>query len=95
MCIIFTPDDTHFAIAEAAIDHGLHVMATKPFVKTLEEHLYLNRKAKEKGVLLQIEVHKRFGMKVDYVSMNESESNFEIRINIFFDSPITTRCNVQ
>ena len=44
LCIIFTPDDTHFAIAEAAIDHGLHVMATKPFVKTLEEHLYLNQK---------------------------------------------------
>merc|ERR1711892_1217588 len=43
-----------------ALDKGLHVMATKPMVKTLKEHQYLVDKAKEKNVLLQIEVHKRF-----------------------------------
>ena len=36
--IIFTPDDTHFSIAEHCIKHGIHVMITKPPVKTLEEH---------------------------------------------------------
>lgn len=60
ICIIFTPDDTHFEIVSEAIDHGLHVLCTKPFVKTLKEHLYLVEKAKKKGVLLQIEVHKRY-----------------------------------
>ena len=35
-------------------------MATKPMVKTLREHQLLVEKAKEKNVLLQIEVHKRF-----------------------------------
>ena len=60
VCVIFTPDSTHFEIAEAAIERGLHVMITKPIVKTLKEHLYLVEKAKEKGVLLQIEVHKRY-----------------------------------
>ena len=35
-------------------------MATKPMVKTLKEHQYLVDKAREKNVLLQIEVHKRF-----------------------------------
>ena len=35
-------------------------MATKPMVKTLKEHQLLVEKAKEKNVLLQIEVHKRF-----------------------------------
>eukprot|EP01083_Nonionella_stella_P318781 1166969_1 len=60
VCIIFTPDDTHFEIVEAAIDRGLHVLCTKPFVKTLDEHLYLVEKARQKGVLLQIEVHKRY-----------------------------------
>ena len=44
----------------AALDRGLHVMATKPMVKTLKEHQLLVEKAKEKNVLLQIEVHKRF-----------------------------------
>ena len=35
-------------------------MATKPVVKTLKEHQILVEKAKEKNVLLQMEVHKRF-----------------------------------
>ena len=49
---IFTPDDTHFEIALATLDHGLHVMMTKPLVKTLQNHRDLILKAKEKGVLL-------------------------------------------
>ncbi len=35
---IFTPDDTHFQIALDAIERGLHVLLTKPPVKTLSEH---------------------------------------------------------
>ena len=34
ICSVFTPDDTHYDIIEAALDRGLHVMATKPVVKT-------------------------------------------------------------
>jgi D-galacturonate reductase len=58
--IIFTPDDTHFEIAMECIEKGLHVMITKPPVKTLEEHRLLAEAAKRKGVLCVIEVHKRF-----------------------------------
>ena len=58
--IIFTPDDTHFQIAEHCIKHGIHVMITKPPVKTLEEHNKLAALAKEQGVLCCIEVHKRY-----------------------------------
>ena len=58
--IIFTPDDTHFAIAEHCIKNGIHVMITKPPVKTLEEHNKLAALAKEQGVLCCIEVHKRY-----------------------------------
>eukprot|EP00391_Amoebophrya_sp_Ameob2_P010870 CAMPEP_0178986932 /NCGR_PEP_ID=MMETSP0795-20121207/2978_1 /TAXON_ID=88552 /ORGANISM="Amoebophrya sp., Strain Ameob2" /LENGTH=458 /DNA_ID=CAMNT_0020678047 /DNA_START=376 /DNA_END=1752 /DNA_ORIENTATION=+ len=60
VCSVFTPDDTHFDICLAALDRGLHVMVTKPMVKTLAEHRQLVDKAREKNVLLQIEVHKRF-----------------------------------
>mmetsp|Transcript_1098 Transcript_1098/g.3054 ORF Transcript_1098/g.3054 Transcript_1098/m.3054 type:complete len:416 (+) Transcript_1098:78-1325(+) len=59
-CIVFTPDDKHFDVCKAAMERGLHVMVTKPMVKTLAEHKELVRIAKEKGVLLQIEMHKRF-----------------------------------
>ncbi len=57
---VFTPDDTHFEIAMAAVERGCHVLAAKPLVKTLEQHLRLARAAAEKGVLVAMEVHKRW-----------------------------------
>ncbi len=38
---IFTPDDTHFEIAMATLERGLHLLCTKPLVKTLKEHKLL------------------------------------------------------
>jgi len=58
--IIFTPDDTHFEIAMACIERGMHVMITKPPVKKLEEHLALMEAARKKNVLCVAELHKRF-----------------------------------
>jgi D-galacturonate reductase len=57
---IFTPDDTHYEIALAAIENGLHVLVTKPAVQTLEHHRKLVEAARCKGVLVAIEVHKRW-----------------------------------
>jgi D-galacturonate reductase len=60
VAIVFTPDDTHFAIALACIKRGVHVMITKPPVKTLAEHNALAAAARDAGVLCVVEVHKRF-----------------------------------
>lgn len=60
VAIIFTPDDTHYDIAMACIEKGLHVMVTKPIVQTLEHHINLIQAAKEKNVLVSMEVHKRW-----------------------------------
>lgn len=57
---IFTPDDTHFDIAMACVKRGLHVLVTKPVVKTLAEHKALLEAAREAKVLVMVEVHKRF-----------------------------------
>ena len=57
---IFTPDDTHCEIALAAVERGLHVLVTKPVVKTLSEHHKLFAAAKKNNVLVMVEVHKRF-----------------------------------
>merc|ERR1712080_82587 len=48
VCSVFTPDDSHFEIISAALDRGLHVMATKPMVKTLKEHHLLVQKPKQR-----------------------------------------------
>ncbi|CAI5531861.1 unnamed protein product [Closterium sp. Naga37s-1] len=60
MVTIFTPDNTHYPIALAAIQHGLHVLIAKPAVKTLHHHHHLVQAAEEKGVLVAVEFHKRF-----------------------------------
>jgi D-galacturonate reductase len=57
---IFTPDPTHFPIALYAIKKGVHVMITKPAVKTLAEHQELMSEAKKNKVFVYIEHHKRF-----------------------------------
>lgn len=59
VAIIFTPDDTHFDIAMACIQKGMHVMVTKPIVQTLQDHQKLATAAAEKNVLVAVEVHKR------------------------------------
>ncbi len=58
--IVFTPDDTHFEIAMAAIERDCHVLIAKPIVKTVEEHLKLIHAASGRGVLVAMEVHKRW-----------------------------------
>jgi D-galacturonate reductase len=57
---IFTPDDTHFEIALAAIEKGIHVLVTKPAVKTLEHHRILHEAAMRRNVIVSVEVHKRW-----------------------------------
>ena len=57
---IFTPDDTHFAIALDCVRAGMHVLVTKPVVKTLAEHAELAAAAEAAGVLVAVEVHKRW-----------------------------------
>ncbi|KAG9235396.1 hypothetical protein BJ875DRAFT_272211 [Amylocarpus encephaloides] len=57
---IFTPDTTHYPIALYAIERNIHVLITKPAVKTLAHHLALLEAAKKHGVFVYIEHHKRY-----------------------------------
>lgn len=56
VAIVFTPDDTHFDIAMGCIQHGMHVMVTKPIVQTLEQHQKLAEAAAKHNVLVAMEV---------------------------------------
>lgn len=57
---VFTPDDTHHAVALAAIEHGCHVLIAKPLVQTVAHHRELIAAAEKHGVLCAMEVHKRW-----------------------------------
>ena len=39
---------------------GMHILVTKPIVMTLEQHKVLAKAAREKNVLVAVEVHKRW-----------------------------------
>ncbi|TFY68346.1 hypothetical protein EVJ58_g1051 [Rhodofomes roseus] len=56
--IIFTPDSTHYPIARYAIEHGLHVLVTKPAVQLLPHHIELVELAKKHNVVCFVEHHK-------------------------------------
>ena len=58
--VVVVPDDLHLAVALAAVERGLHVLVAKPLVQRLEEHRRLLAAARRRGVLVMVEVHKRF-----------------------------------
>lgn len=60
VAIVFTPDDTHYAIAMDAVQRGCHLLIAKPLVKSRREHLDLVAAAEAKGLLVAMEVHKRW-----------------------------------
>jgi len=58
--MIFTPDHTHFSIAQYAMESGMHTLIAKPLVQKLEHHHQLARIQRENNVICSVEVHKRW-----------------------------------
>jgi len=54
VAIIFTPDDSHYSLAAACINAGLHVLVAKPIVKTLQEHKALVDLARKQNVMVRL-----------------------------------------
>lgn len=57
---VATPDHLHFQVAMDALERGLHCMVEKPLDVTVEGCRELIDKAEAKGVLLEVDFHKRF-----------------------------------
>lgn len=58
--VIATPTESHFALAAACIDRGLHVLCEKPFTQTVDEAQQLVRMASAKGVRIAVNNEFRF-----------------------------------
>ncbi len=57
---IVTPPMTHYAIAEACLEAGLHVLVEKPITDNLDHASALIRVARERGRILQVGHLERF-----------------------------------
>lgn len=60
LVVIGTPPATHYKLASAAIEHGLHVVVDKPFVASSGEGEELIRKAERAGVSLTVFQNRRW-----------------------------------
>lgn len=60
LVVLGTPPETHFDLACAAIDRGLHVVVDKPFVPSAQEGHDLVRRAETAGVLLTVFQNRRW-----------------------------------
>ncbi len=60
IAVIATPTESHFALAAACIERGLHVLCEKPFTQTVDEALRLVTMARDKGVRIAVNNEFRF-----------------------------------
>jgi scyllo-inositol 2-dehydrogenase (NADP+) len=58
--IIATPSASHYELAAAAIDHGLHVFCEKPLTLSQTQSAELEQRAADAGVIAQVGYHNRF-----------------------------------
>ncbi len=60
LVVVATPDETHDEIVRAALDRHEHVLCVKPLVHQYDQAVAIGRIARERGLLVMIEYHKRF-----------------------------------
>jgi predicted dehydrogenase len=70
LVVIATPNDSHAALAEAALRAGRHVVVDKPFTVTLAEARRLGRLAEERGRILSVFHNRRWDS--DFLTVQEA-----------------------
>ncbi len=58
--IVALPDQLHFSATMEALRHNQHVICVKPLVLTARESQEIDREAKQRGLFVGVEYHKRF-----------------------------------
>ena len=60
LVVVGTPPASHYALADAALDRGLHVVVDKPFVPISAQGEALTAKARQAGVVLSVYQNRRW-----------------------------------
>ena len=60
LVVVATPETTHNEIIRFALEHDQHVLAVKPLVMTHKDAVEIERIARERGLFVGVEYHKRF-----------------------------------
>jgi D-galacturonate reductase len=60
IAVVAVPDQLHYQVVKEALECDLHVLTVKPLVLIYEEAVELEKMAREKGLFIGVEYHKRF-----------------------------------
>ncbi len=60
LVVVAVPDHFHAPVVRAALEAGQHVLSVKPLVPTYAEAMEIEMLARQKGLLVAVEYHKRF-----------------------------------
>ena len=60
LVVVAVPDHVHYPVIRAALAHDQHVLAVKPLVLKYSQSLEIERLARQKGLFVGVEYHKRF-----------------------------------
>ena len=58
--VIALPDQLHYQVVVDVLDHNQHILCVKPLVLTHQHGVAIAKKAKQKGLFVGVEYHKRF-----------------------------------
>ncbi|TJY69100.1 oxidoreductase [Arthrobacter sp. CAU 1506] len=82
LVVVGTPPGSHYALAEAAISHGLHVVVDKPFVPVSAQGEALIAKARQAGVVLSVYQNRRWD--ADFLTLTKLVRSGELgRVHTF------------
>lgn len=60
MAVVALPDQLHYAMVKYCLEHDQHVLCVKPLVLKYEQAAELEHLARQRGLLVAVEYHKRF-----------------------------------
>ena len=60
LVVVAVPDHVHDPVIRAALEHDQHVLSVKPLVLKYAQSVEIERLAREKGLFVGVEYHKRF-----------------------------------
>jgi D-galacturonate reductase len=68
--VVAVPDQMHFEVIRFALEHDQHVLTVKPLVLKHAEALIIDKLARDRGLVVGIEYHKRFDTRVFLARQN-------------------------
>jgi D-galacturonate reductase len=74
--VVAVPDAAHYEVIHEALQHEQHVLSVKPLVQRHAQAVEVERRAREKGLFVGVEYHKRFDRRALLARRQYSEGRF-------------------